>query len=70
MGQEMLVARLVFGHGTLKTIERGSPKFHAVQIIVKACEGLNKITDNHLFGRFRHGPSVLMSTENCSAPEN
>jgi hypothetical protein len=54
----------------LKTVERGSPEFHAVQIIVKPCEGLNKITDDHLFGRFPHGLTVLMSTENCSAPEN
>jgi hypothetical protein len=65
--QKITLARLIIGNRTLKTVQRRSPKFHAIQILVQAFNSLGEIARDLVFRRFRHviGPS---SKIDVSAP--
>jgi hypothetical protein len=66
-GQKITLARLIIGDRTLKAVQRRSPKFHAIQILVQALNGLGEIANDLVFRRFRHviGPC---SAIDASAP--
>ena len=53
--QQITLARLIIGNRTLKTVERLGPKFHAIQILVQALDGLGEVANDLVFRRFRHG---------------
>jgi hypothetical protein len=53
--QKITLARLIVRNRTLKTVQRLSPKFHAIQILVQALDGLGEIANDLVFRRFRHG---------------
>jgi hypothetical protein len=65
--QTITIARLIIGNRTLKAVQRRSPKFHAIQILVQALNGLGEIANDLVFRRFRHviGP-YAQSTRFCS----
>ena len=65
--QTITIARLIIGNRTLKAVQRRSPKFHTIQILVQALNGLGEIANDLVFRRFRHfiGPYV-QSTRFCS----
>jgi hypothetical protein len=52
--QKITLARLIIGNRMLKTVQRGGPKFHALQILVQALYGLGEIANDLIFRRFRH----------------
>jgi hypothetical protein len=54
-GQKITLARLIIRNRTLKTIQRLSPEFHAIQILVQALESLGEVANDLVFRRFRHG---------------
>ena len=53
--EELPFTRLIIGDRMRKTAQRGSPKFHAIQVLVQSPKGLNQIAHNHIFCRFWHG---------------
>ena len=52
--QTITIARLIIGNRTLKAVQRRSPKFHAIEILVQALDGLGEIANDLVFRRFRH----------------
>ena len=52
--QKITLARLIIGNWTLKTVQRRGPKFHTIQILVQALNGLGEIANDLVFRRFRH----------------
>jgi hypothetical protein len=53
-GQKITLARLIIRNRTLKTVQRLSPKFHAIQILVQALDRLGEVANDLVFRRFRH----------------
>ena len=53
-GQKITFARLIIGNRTLKTVQRFGPKFHPLQILVQALDGLGEVANDLVFRRFRH----------------
>jgi hypothetical protein len=53
-GQKIMLARLIIRNRTLKTVQRLSPKFHTIQILVQALDGLGEVANDLVFRRFRH----------------
>jgi len=53
-GQKITLARLIIRNRTLKTVQRFGPKFHAIQILVQALDGLGEVANDLVFRRFRH----------------
>jgi len=54
-GQKITLARLIIGDRMLKAVQRFGPKFHAIQILVQALDGLGEVANDLVFRRFRHG---------------
>jgi hypothetical protein len=54
-GQKIALARLIIGNRALKTVQRLSPEFHTIQILVQALEGFGEVANDLVFRRFRHG---------------
>jgi hypothetical protein len=50
----MLVAWVVIRDRTLKTVERRSPKFHAIQIAAQALQRFDQVSYDRICCRFRH----------------
>jgi hypothetical protein len=53
-GQKITLARLIIRNRTLKTIQRLSPEFHTIQILVQTLEGFGEVANDLVFRRFRH----------------
>jgi hypothetical protein len=53
-GQKITLARLIIRNRTLKAVQRRGPKFHAIQILVQALDGLGEVANDLIFRRFRH----------------
>ena len=50
MRQELAVAGRIFRNRTIEVPKRGTPKFHAIQVLLQALKGSDKIANDGVFG--------------------
>jgi hypothetical protein len=48
--QELAVARPIFRNRMVELSKRGTPKFHAIQVLPQALKGSDKIANDGVFG--------------------
>src|SRR5580700_10966658 len=67
-GQKITLARLIIWNRPLKAVQSRGPKFHAIQILVQALDGLGEVANDLIFRRFRHDIAPRPAID-VSAPE-